>query len=67
MSIDESIELIANKHLGFATPAVRNQDCLDFRECAVWRIKAALLAAYKLGRQSAGITASGCESTPVLD
>lgn len=44
---------IAEKHLNLETLEAQNSDSLDFREHAVWAIKAALEAAYKAGQAAA--------------
>ncbi len=44
------LENIAKKILGLPTLETQNSDSLDFKDCAVWNLKAALEAAYKLGR-----------------
>ncbi len=41
---------IARRHLGLQTLAARNSDSLDFHEVAVWSLRAALEAAFELGR-----------------
>lgn len=43
------IEGIALKHLKIQTLETRMSDSLDFYDCAVWNIKAALEAAYQAG------------------
>lgn len=47
--IGRIVEDIAKRHLGIETLATRNSDCLDFTECSVWGLKAALEAAFKAG------------------
>jgi len=42
---------IAKKHLGIKTLRTQNNDNSDFHDLAVWKIKAALNAAYKAGQQ----------------
>lgn len=44
---------IAKKHLGVVTLETRKADDLDFYDCAVWSIEAALQAAYDAGKQAA--------------
>ena len=44
---------IAALFLNFKTLETRNSDSLDFREVSVWGVKAALEAAYELGRATA--------------
>jgi len=43
---------IAAQYLGLDTLETRNSDSLDFREQAVWNIKAALEAAFEAGRKA---------------
>ena len=43
---------IAREHLLIETLEERKRDSLDFHELAIWQIKAALIAAYKAGRQT---------------
>ncbi len=43
---------IAKAHLGLETLETRNSDSLDFKEQAVWSLKAALQTAYEAGRAS---------------
>ena len=45
---------IARRHLGLQTLAARNSDSLDFHEVAVWSLRAALEAAFELGRRQRG-------------
>lgn len=52
MTKDELFEKIAKKELSIQTLKNQNSDSLDFHDCAVWGIKAALEAAYEAGRQS---------------
>ena len=47
--IDKKLEAIAKKHLDVETLETRNSDRLDFHECGVGSIRAALRAAYKQG------------------
>ena len=44
---------IAKTHLFVETLETRNSDSLDFKDCAVWCIKDALIAAYAAGRAAA--------------
>lgn len=44
---------IAEEHLYIETLETRNMDSDDFSEVAVWAVKAALEAAYKLGQEAA--------------
>ncbi len=48
----KGIEEIAQKHLKLETLETRNSDGLDFHDCAVWNIRAALEAAYNLGKET---------------
>lgn len=41
------------KKMGFETMETRNSDRLDFREVAVWQVRAALEAAFAAGRADA--------------
>ena len=43
------IDMIAKKHLGIETLEQRFSDSLDFHDCGVLSIKAALETAFKLG------------------
>ncbi len=43
---------LAETHLHIETLETRKSDSLDFHECSVWSIKAALEAAYEAGRNS---------------
>ena len=47
-AIQEALTFIANR-LGFETLETRKSDSLDFREIAVWSMREALEAAYRLG------------------
>ena len=49
-SADPAIETIAETFLAIPTLKVRNSDRLDFHEVGVTSLRAALLAAYELGR-----------------
>lgn len=49
---DAHLQLIAKEILGLETLETRNSDSLDFREHAVWTLKAALEAAYEAGRKA---------------
>lgn len=49
--MQKAISEIARKHLFVDTLETRNSDSLDFKEVAVWSLKAALEAAYKAGRE----------------
>ena len=43
------LEQIARKHFDLQTLNTRNSDSADFRDLAVWQVKAALEAAYEAG------------------
>ena len=47
--MEQIIATIAKEHLSFDTLETRRSDSLDFRDVAVWCVKAALEAAYKAG------------------
>ncbi len=47
--LQKKLERIAQQHLHVETLAERKSDHLDFTECSVWGIQAALEAAYRLG------------------
>ena len=49
---DKVLEKIAQDILYLETLETRMADCDDFKELAVWNIKAALEAAYKAGQES---------------
>ena len=51
--MDKTIAAIAREHLHLETLDTRNSDSLDFRDQAVWSIKAALEAAYRAGAEAA--------------
>ena len=51
--IEDRIAAIAFFHLNLGTLETANSDELDFKEQAVWSIKAALLDAYDAGRAAA--------------
>jgi len=48
----KALEEIANDLLGIETLRTQSNDSLDFHEVSVWSLKAALEAAYRLGRDS---------------
>jgi hypothetical protein len=50
--IDHELTRIAQRELGIQTLEPRNRDALDFHEVSVWQIKAALAAAFELGRKT---------------
>jgi len=47
--LQTKLEEIAKRHLHVETLRERKSDRLDFTECSVWGIQAALEAAYRLG------------------
>jgi len=47
--LQQKLEAIAKQHLLVETLETRRMDSLDFPECAVWGIRDALEAAYRLG------------------
>ena len=49
----QKLQAIASEHLHIETLEERKSDSLDFHECSVWGIQAALEAAYELGRKNA--------------
>ncbi len=52
-SVEQTLEQIARQHCFF--PDLQERHCgEDFREVAVWSLKAALEAAYEAGRQAKG-------------
>ena len=48
-SLDSLLTKIAQKHLHIETLETRKSDGLDFHDCAVWAIQAALEEAFKAG------------------
>jgi hypothetical protein len=50
--MDQVIARIAKEVMDIGTLETRNSDSLDFYDCGVWNIKAALEAAYKAGQES---------------
>ena len=50
---DQMLARIAKDELHLETLETRKSDSLDFHDCAIWCIKAALEAAYDAGQQSA--------------
>lgn len=52
--MEATIALIAKGHLGFATLELRGRDHLDFRDCGVAGVRAALVEAYVEGWHAAG-------------
>ena len=50
--MEQTLEQIAQKLLGFDTLKTQNSDDLDFHDLAVWTVKEALEAAYTAGRNA---------------
>jgi hypothetical protein len=50
--IDQKLTQIAREHLHIETLETRRSDSLDFHDVSVWGVKAALQAAYQLGREA---------------
>jgi ABC-type amino acid transport substrate-binding protein len=50
---DELFKKIAQQHLNIETLEERKSDSLDFKEVAVWSVKAALEAAFEAGKAAA--------------
>lgn len=48
----ELLEEIAQDELGVETLETRFSDSLDFHDVSVWSLKAALVKAYELGKES---------------
>ncbi len=53
MNTQQTIQQIAQKHLGIETLQTQKSDRLDFHDLAVWSIEAALKAAFEAGQQAA--------------
>lgn len=51
--MEDAIAKIAKEHLDLDTLETRNSDSLDFSEHAVWKLRAALEAAYNVGLAAA--------------
>ena len=49
---EKLLEQIAKEHLRVETLERRRSDSLDFHDCSVWGIKAALEAAYNAGLEA---------------
>ncbi len=47
--MDKELTRIAVEHLWIETLETRHSDSLDFHDCSVWGLKAALEAAYQAG------------------
>jgi hypothetical protein len=50
--LDVNLKEIARDMLGIETLETRDSDSLDFHGISVWSLRAALQAAYELGRSS---------------
>jgi hypothetical protein len=50
-SVDAKLAEVARLHLRIETLETRRSDSLDFHDVSVWAVKAALHAAYDLGRK----------------
>lgn len=57
---DEVVRRIAKEKLGIETLVTRNSDSLDFHDCSVWRIEAALKAAYVAGYSARPHASEAC-------
>lgn len=51
-NLNKELERIVQKHMDIPTLETRRMDSLDFHDVAVWTLKDALMAAYKLGQQN---------------
>ena len=49
--LEKELAEIARRHLRIETLETRHSDSLDFHDVSVWGVKAALRAAYDLGRK----------------
>jgi hypothetical protein len=54
LGAEEQLARLAHELLGFESFTERGVDRFDFRDCHVGNIRAALIRAFNLGRQSAG-------------
>lgn len=62
-SIEPIINQLVKTHLGIETLETRNADSLDFHDIAVWRLRAALEAAFQAGlEQGCNAHQIECES-----
>ena len=57
--LDKNFTAIARLHLHIETLETRHSDRLDFHDVSVWSVKAALEAAYNLGRTESRKTNGG--------
>lgn len=53
MTTQNTLQQIAQKHLGLETLQTQKSDRLDFHDLAVWSIEAALKAAFEAGQKAA--------------
>lgn len=60
-TINSTLSLIAQKHLGVETLETRNSDSLDFYDLSIWTIQAALKAAFLAGKESGADEPNGKE------
>jgi hypothetical protein len=51
--VEQQLEAIASTYLGRETLQRRRSDSLDFFDCSVWMLRAALAAAYAAGQADA--------------
>ena len=49
--VQATLEAIAREHLAIDTLQRQGRDCLDFHDCGVASLRAALAAAYEAGRR----------------
>lgn len=52
MHAEEAAKKVAKDVLGYDTLQIQNRDSLDFKDMSVGALKAALIAAFKLGQQN---------------
>jgi len=60
-SLQKNLAQIAREHLRIESLETRRSDGLDFHDVSVWRVKAALHAAYDLGRNASRKAKGGDE------
>lgn len=66
--VKEILHAIARKHLDLETLDDRGLDCLDFQDCGVANLRAALLAAFEAGRRyRRGATSTRLPTTTIGD
>lgn len=51
-TLERVLQRIAQEHLSVQTLRTRHSDDLDFHDLSVWRLRAALQAAFEAGRAS---------------